>query len=125
MSYNRTVPRDLFNESKLLKCLGRLVLLKDEPPRGLPIEVNDNDVDDAGFLIHQNANTGGLFCSNLRFYLRGEELHLEVSYNAKNSPWPLVWEHGSDGGCVFNDDGSLDDEFVQLCWPDTTNERET
>ena len=117
MSYTRTVPRDLFNESKLLKCLGRLVLLKDGPPRGLPIEFNDDDVGDAGFKIAQNPNTGGLYCANLHFFLRGKMLELEVAYNAKTDPYPLRYEYCGDGGCVFNDDGSLDAEFVQLCFP--------
>lgn len=49
--YQRVLPRDLFNESKLLKCIGQLVLLIHDGncPNGLAFTHHDED--DEPFII--------------------------------------------------------------------------
>jgi hypothetical protein len=113
MSYTRVIPRDLFNEAKLLKCLGQLALLLHEG-KGIrwPLWLVFADPE-KGFVIDQNTASGGLFCTNLTLYLKEMEVCLFSVYNSK-SPFPLLFDGGNDGeGDVFNDDGSLSEEFSQ------------
>lgn len=111
MCYERVIPRDLFNESKLLKCLGRLALLIHD---GLPYRLtvlHDRPAD--GFEVEQNTGDGSIYCANLLFYLDGQLLHLSSVYNSK-SPYPLTCDE-ANGEYVFDDDGSLSAEFVEMC----------
>lgn len=113
--YRREIPRDLFNEAKLLKCLGQLALIAHNRhyngvpiPEGLRVEyVGD------WFAIDQNPSSGGLFCKTIRVYVRGKKVNVESCYNSK-SPYPLAFDCGGGIGEVFNDDGSLADEFLAL-----------
>lgn len=106
--YQRVIPRDLFNESKLLKCLGRLCLMIHEGQTGrLTFE------HEGSFEIDQNIDSGGLTCVNLHFFLGGTPIYFESSYNSKdNYPlWFIVeWEYKR----VFNEDGAFTDEFASL-----------
>ncbi len=115
MSYLRVIPRDLFNEAKLLKCLGQLALVIHDGvrvPRGLSLE---HETPEEGFQIEQDDSSGELYCSNLSLFCRGRLIGLRASYNDKGA-YPLrftMWE--GDEGNVFNPDGSLSDEFHALC----------
>lgn len=112
MSYQRVIPRDLFNEAKLLKCLGQLALLIHEGfniPAGLTLR---HSRPEKGFIIDQDDSSGGLYCRNLSLRVHGRKLTLQSCYNSK-SPYPLCYDDGADeGGTVFNDDGTLSEEFV-------------
>ena len=105
MTYERVIPRDLFNESKLLKCMGRLVLLvHDGAVPGL-----DLWHDGGPFNIVQDENDGSISVSNV--HLSGMRLHTPVNCR---EPWPLVlvtddWEEIA----VFEDDGQLTEAFTQ------------
>ena len=111
MSYRRVIPRDLFNEAKLLKCLGRLCLQVHEGQAGNLTFEHEGD----SFDIDQNPDSGGLACINLRFYLDETIIYFESSYNSKDN-YPLWWI--GDDGCryerVFNEDGSFTAEFASL-----------
>ncbi len=115
MSYLRVIPRDLFNESKLLKCMGQLALVIHDGvniPKGLALEHEDPE---QGFQIDQDESTGELYPSNLNLFCRGRLIGLRSPYNCKEA-YPLrftLWE--GDEGEVFNPDGSLSDEFRALC----------
>jgi len=112
--YQRIIPRDLFNEAKLLKCIGQLVLIihdgKDEKGNRPTLLRAMHDGDP--FEIHQDPSDGGLFIMNLQIIRDGnEELDLKTNYNSKK-PYPLVL-HADDGMCyVFNDDGTLSNDFL-------------
>ena len=115
--YRRVLPRDLFNESKLHKCLGRLALavhdgvdLAGNPcPRSLRI-----DHDGREFTVYQDPSDGSLFCENIRFYAGEIPIRLRLIYNSR-AEYPLVHPSGEDEIAVFRDDGGLTDEFRQLC----------
>lgn len=110
MSYHRVVPRDLFNESKLLKCLGRLCLLihKGEAPECLKV---NEDIE--SFEIDQRASDAGLFCVHVEFTAHEKTLDLFSLYNSKED-YPLQCETYDFGVIdVFNQDGSLNKEFVE------------
>lgn len=120
MSYQRVIPRDLFNESKLLKCMGQLSLLIHEG-KGIrwPLTLNFGDGRD-GFVADQDSDDGSLFCENLWVELGGELIHVASRYNSKDA-YPLFFRRGDDEGDVFNDDGSLSNDFAtfldKLCVP--------
>lgn len=114
MSYQRVIPRDLFNEAKLLKCLGQLALLIHDGvriPRGLTLE---HETPEDGFQIEQNQDSGALYCCNLECFCDGRLIGLSTPYNSKDA-FPLRFVRGDDDeGRVFNEDGSLSDEFREL-----------
>lgn len=66
MSYLRVIPRDLFNEAKLLKGLGKICLMIHD--NYLPF-INCNHEDErSGFKIAQNKNDGSISVTNLHFF---------------------------------------------------------
>ena len=113
MSYERVIPRDLFNESKLLKCLGRLCLLIHDERCNLRFDHNTDDY--PGFRIEQHDYDGSFYCDNLRFYDHfGHRLRLSSCLNSKE-PYPLLCTTEDDEEIeVFHDDGELTDEFTQI-----------
>lgn len=119
MSYTRVIPRDLFNEAKLLKCLGQLALIAHDGvdsartafPRSVAIEH-----DGEAFEIEQDQDSGELYCSTIRVVIgpRKQEIRLVSAYNSR-SPFPLLASCGdSDQVDVFNADGTLSESFLRL-----------
>lgn len=115
MAYQRVIPRDLFNEAKLLKCLGQLWLDLERLPPGVATLDHHYDID-PGFLIDQHGASGALYCDNVLLYARrgGEAEHVALCspYNSK-APYPLQY-FDTDDQCwmdVFKDDGEFTDLF--------------
>lgn len=109
--YRRVIPRDLFNEAKLLKCLGQLSLLihDGKAPPALTVQ-HDGDE----FRISQDASDGSiLVVSDLNFYAGKYRLTLSTPLNSQQ-PYPLTCLYRGTETPVFEDDGSLTEEFVQL-----------
>lgn len=112
MSYSRVVPRDLFNEAKLLKCLGQLALHIHNADMG----DNENYLsvrhDGGEFRIGQRASCGGLYVySGLTFRVRSIVLELYTTYNSKDA-FPLLC-YTEDGEIeVFTEQGLFTDEFM-------------
>jgi hypothetical protein len=117
MGYLRVVPRDLFNESKLLKCLGQMALaIHDGKLHKYSVEAEHTN-ETSGFKIDQNPDDGSIFCSNFRVYTQlGSEGKIQLSLfsrlNSKDA-YPLVCE-SMDGELleVFNDKGGFTKEFL-------------
>lgn len=111
MSYYRVIPRDLFNESKLLKCLGQLSLVIHDMvkvPRGLSLELF---AEEDGFRIEQDQDSGALFCANLECACAGKLVTLSCPYNSKDA-YPLRYALDDDNeGRVFDDNGAPSDDF--------------
>lgn len=114
MSYQRVLPRDLFNEANLLKCLGRLWMLLDEyDPPGLKAV---HDWPNKGFQIHQDPSDGSICCAN--FKLRNAAGTWVVPFRPLNSrdAWPLYIQDRDDEIEVFEENGGLvtfTDEFLE------------
>ena len=89
MSYFRVLPRDLFNESKLLKCLGRVTLLIHDGFGG-DLEFDFEDPEQ-GFLI-DTTEDGDFFCRNLSFYVNSESVFLYSGLNSKEN-YPLFFDY--------------------------------
>jgi hypothetical protein len=110
MSYTRVIPRDLFNEAKLLKCLGQLVLLKHDGKLPASLEIEHDDSDVRGFDIMQDESDGGLECANLTISINSEVCRCYCPYNCK-SAYPLQCQMEHETLAVFNDNGTLSDDF--------------
>lgn len=110
MSYYRVIPRDLFNEAKLLKCLGFLVLKIHDGLIDLNFEHEDPE---EGFKIVQDENSGALSCCNLTFYnKKGEEVIVFSPYNSRGN-FPLVFlDSLEEENCVFDDEGNFSEWFL-------------
>lgn len=105
-NYLRTAPRDLFNEAKLLKCLGQLGLhVWSGEARGVRLLDNGASyrigLHQAGYLVA----TGGI-----AFFKDEELLWLGTVVNSKE-PYPLFCVVEDVELAVFNDDGTLSKEF--------------
>lgn len=108
MSYFRVIPRDLFNEAKLLKCLGQLALAIHNGVRW-PLRL-EHESAESGFQIEQDTTDGGLFCSNLILYCGTQFIELHTPLNSK-SAYPLQFDGVEP---VFDRDGGFSDEFVRF-----------
>jgi hypothetical protein len=111
MSYTRVIPRDFFNEAKLLKCFGQLALkqLDGLLPEGIDIEIDEN----GGAFDIQLDDAGYLYIANYRTTLNGQEVLFYSSYNSKGA-YPFHVIIGEDEYEVFNEDGSFANEFKAL-----------
>lgn len=110
MSYQRVIPRDLFNEANLLKCYGQIYLNLEN--MNLPgIEL---DHDGAPFDIQQCADDGSLTVANVALIVRGEAILMYRPLNSRR-PWPLfLAPFEQDEIEVFNDDGSFTQRFTRF-----------
>jgi hypothetical protein len=100
MSYKRVIPRDFFNESKLLKCLGKIELY---------LMGNKNisvQFDNERFLIEQNDSDGSLYVSNYKVYIGEDEVSLYIPYNCKEN-WPLMADYCGSTYYLLNESGDF------------------
>lgn len=115
MTYYRVIPRDLFNEGKLLNQLGFLSLaILDAKENTEYLELTQENDEAFDVLL---SDTGSLFVSNINLYCKGEPIELCTTANSK-LPYPLQFGY-SDGEnefneYVFGDDGEFSPEFVEL-----------
>lgn len=111
-TYTRVLPRDLFNESDLLKCIGRLWILTENGDHSAKF----HDEDMPAFEIEQSPDDGSIYVGNLTFSIAGAAHRLYRPLNAR-SPWPLYAvnsdDYDSDAIRVFRDDGELSDELKE------------
>lgn len=104
MSYIRVVPRDLFNEADLLKMLGKLVIAVMD--RKKPVRDWNYEYDHAPFDIEQSQDDGSISCTNLKFFVGEEEVHLFRPLNARQS-WQLYALIEGVVYSVFDEDGKV------------------
>lgn len=110
MSYPRVLPRDLFNESKLLKCMGQLsLLIHDEMT---PVKMT---------LLHDGEpfhiillDEGSLMITNIKITIAGFEIQFKSTYNSRDN-YPLIAVDDYDEYTVFTESGTWNSEFIQLC----------
>ena len=112
MSYQRVIPRDLFNEANLLKCYGRVyITLEGNPNAGFAEEFADS------FDVVQREDDGFLFIENLPFPTRNHHYRLVRPLNSGEA-WPLYAERIDDDDfdavAVFTEEGELTEEFRNL-----------
>lgn len=108
--YKRVIPRDLFNEAKLLKCMGRLVLLIQD--RFIPLQMSC--VDNGEPFKIALMDEGSLTITNITITVKGRTLLFKTTYNAKSN-YPLYVEHDNCDYRVFDETGEFDMEFINFC----------
>jgi hypothetical protein len=114
MSYAREIPRDLFNEADLLKCLGRLVIEAETMPGVSFFQPEGDDP----FIIDQDESDGSISCTTMVLVLRGEYCRIARPLNSRDK-FPVYVTHV--GGLaldepvrVFDETGSISHEFTCL-----------
>ncbi len=116
MSYTRVIPRDLFNEAKLLKCLGKICLDHHDNYKLLNKVTVTHENEASGFQIEQDENDGSIFISNLYFFdVNGTPLQFSTSLNSREN-WPLILEYKNETYNVFTDNGNYSEEFKEFMW---------
>lgn len=113
-NYERVLPRDLFNEASLIKCVGRLWILLDEKS-GHDARIEEESV--PMFDIVQDDASGSISIANLTFTIAGVRHQLVRPLNSRNT-WPLWVEREEDPDFeaveVFDEQGGLSDDMLAL-----------
>lgn len=106
--YKKVIPRDLFNDAKLLKCLGLLSLKvhDGDVPCEIIIEAPEDE-----FKIGLY-DDGTLEVTNMHITVNGTPRSFRTTYNNKNN-YPLLMEINGEEIHVFTEDGSWSDEFIK------------
>ena len=108
--FNRVIPRDLFNESKLLKSMGRLCLLIHD--QNTPVDMK-YEHDGNPFKIALT-DAGNLHVSNIVIYIKDQQYDFHTTYNSKDI-YPLyVMDEEYVEYEVFDDKGEFTTEFVEF-----------
>ena len=102
-NYDRVLPRDFFNESKLLKCLGQFALcIHKGKTNGIEFHV---EFDGQRFDIVLS-DGGELSCTNYRVFYQEEEIYLCINYNSREN-YPLIAIYQDEIYEAFDDDGNF------------------
>lgn len=113
MAYTRVIPRDLFNEASLLKCLGRLAILLENRNGAARFDAEDLP----SFDIVQREDDGAIYMENLRLAVGEERYRLSRPLNSRR-PWPLYAElidaSDFDPVDVYDDEGNLTADMLKL-----------
>lgn len=111
--YGRVLPRDLFNEAKLLKCMGRLCLLIEDNMTPIDMTIDEYATDgEEGFKIGL-ADDGALSIANLVITIKGAPYLFKTTYNSKDN-FPFFVEHNYCEYRVFDEKGDWDNEFINF-----------
>lgn len=112
-THERVIPRDLFNDAKILKCLGRLALVihngtDDKRPAPPTLEIEH---DGQPFKIMQDPSDGSLSCANVKVMINGRPVHHWTTYNSREE-YPLYLDFGTEAHQVFDHYGKFTDAFL-------------
>jgi hypothetical protein len=109
-TYTRVIPRDFFNEAKLLKCMGQLALkiLDNQTPCKIIIEESGDPFD------INLSDDGCLFISNYTVLVKEQEIMFKTTYNSK-SAYPFYAEIDYCDYEVFDEKGEFTQEFINMC----------
>lgn len=108
MSYQRVIPRDLFNEGNLLKCLGNLYIQLQKI--GLEDHLIFQDSESGGldhFDISQEQLDGSTHCNNVFLVTsNGQKIELTRPLNSRQA-YPLEFIFNDNEYYLFNSQGDL------------------
>ena len=110
IDYQRVLPRDLFNESKLLEQIGRVCLAIHA--NGLTRLSFDHD---GSFFNIQLSDDGSLYISNLEFLdAEGLSISFTTNYNSRIKNPLLAHDlETEEAYFVFDDQGNFTNQFLQ------------
>lgn len=110
IKYERVIPRDFFNEAKLLKCMGMLSLkiLDCQLPEGISIKIEESG---EPFKI-KLSEEGNLFVSNYEVFINDRPVMVSTTYNSKsNYPFHCMVDYCETP--IFDESGEFTEEFIQ------------
>lgn len=108
-NYLRVIPRDLFNEANLLKCLGRFWIETERfQPKHVTIEHDGEPFD-----VAQNDDDGTITVRNVEIAINGKRFYAWRPLNSRET-WPLYFDSCDDIVAAFNDDGTLTAEMLAI-----------
>lgn len=113
MTYNRVIPRDLFNEAKLLKCLGKLHIAAERHAPGHVVVAANEYASLEGFGVSQDQSDGSMYADNVTVRVNGKLVHVSTPLNSRED-LPLYAQSGDEVVAVFNANGFLTSEFLQI-----------
>jgi len=103
--YFRVIPRDLFNEGKLLSQLGRISLMIHD--NTLPHITVNHENENSGFIISQNPDDGSISVTNLHFFdNNGTPIYFFHGLNCKEK-FSLQMEFKGEVYWCFDDNGAF------------------
>jgi len=114
MSYQREIPRDLFNEAKLLKCLGLLSLKvhDGELPPFVEIRLyqdpqrDEYGEPDLGFDIRQDPSDGSIYANGIQILIKGQQVPHHARLNDRSN-FSLMLRIDEVDYDVFNEQGEI------------------
>ena len=112
MTYRRVIPRDLFNESNLLKCVGKLCIELEKI--GYENELLFDEDEATYFQVRQEIHSGWTYMQNIYFVWDNVRYGLVRPLNSRDT-WPLYLSARAleDGPMqLFDEAGKLTDEFL-------------
>lgn len=120
MSYTRVIPRDLFNEANLLKCLGQLYLKLEQGYQRIA-ELEFDAEQSETFDIQRNDDSGDIYVDDIKLKIFRSPLNAGLPWyhtlfrpiNSRE-PYPLwlTTSWNTDPIQVFNPDGELSNDMV-------------
>jgi hypothetical protein len=112
--YTRVIPRDLFNEANLLKCLGRLslLILDNAAPDGMKLNYEPDMELGEGFHVTMDENSGSIQCDSLTLYNKNGRCAVPFRPLNSRDPWPLYISFEDDDLPVFDDEGNLTPDIL-------------
>lgn len=110
-NYTRVIPRDFFNDSKLLKCMGFLALhiLNNTVPNNIHIKIESEEKGEP-FDIRMCDDTF-LCVSNYETFVNDENVLMKSKYNSKDN-FNLYCEFEDEDYLVFDENGHFTKEFI-------------
>jgi len=108
MTYDRVIPRDLFNEGNLLKCYGQLYLNLEKMGMEDCLKYTGGQ-----FHVEQDQSDGSTYLLNVHLIVRGQLYPLRRPLNSRD-PYPLYVHVSEDDDPieVFTDNGTFTPEMV-------------
>ena len=114
--YKLVLPRDAFNQAKLLKGIGMLTLYMHDCKFGLhELMTYEHDPESEDqFWISLDDSDGSFYLNNIRFFdTNNEEIHFFHPCNAQENH-TLCFRYQGESEDVFNEDGSINPKFLEL-----------
>jgi len=115
MSYKIVLPRDAFNQSKLLKCIGQLTLKLHDNIDDIRQYLSCELVGHREFVIDQDID-GSLYCDNFYLYLTHDDINYSVirlscPLNSRLN-YPMTYTLDDNTNFLFDDNGEFSEEFL-------------
>jgi hypothetical protein len=119
--YQRVIPRDFFNEAKLLKCMGLLSLKIHDCKTPCEITIHQDqryinetmDTENGEPFDVVLMDCGHLTVINYPVTVKGVQCTFKTTYNSKSN-FPFYCEHDYCDYLVFDEKGNFDDEFLNF-----------